>query len=120
MRKILANRLRDHRRTARCCFANRANSDLLDTLADSLGDDRSELAAIWDREHDEFIARRMLAVIEVDFQPTTWRAFWLVAVDGREPDVVAGELNLSVESVYTAKSRVLRRLRECTEEFLGR
>jgi RNA polymerase sigma-70 factor (ECF subfamily) len=62
----------------------------------------------------------MLALIEADFQPVTWRAFWLVVIEGKEPDAVACELNISVESVYTAKSRVLRRLREQAGDFLDR
>jgi hypothetical protein len=44
----------------------------------------------------------------------------LVVVDGREPDAVAGELHLSVESVYAAKSRVLTRLREVAADFFDR
>ena len=85
-----------------------------------LEDERSPLAQTWDREHDQYVARRMLALIEADFQPVTWQAFWLVAVEGREPDTVAGELHISVESVYTAKARVLKRLRDEAGHFLDR
>jgi RNA polymerase sigma-70 factor (ECF subfamily) len=94
--------------------------ETLDNLADQLEDKASGLAVAWDREHDQHIVRRMLALIEADFQPVTWRAFWLVVVEGKEPDAVAGELNVSVESVYTAKSRVLKRLREQAGNFLDR
>ncbi len=120
LRGILANRLRDFRRSQRVRAVVHGDSGLLDRLAVSMADERSDLSVAWDREHDEFVARRFLAVIEADFQPVTWRAFWLVAVAGREPEAVAGELNVSVESVYTAKSRVLKRLREQSGEFLGR
>ena len=43
---------------------------------------------------------------------STWRAFWLTAVDGRNPEKVAAELGMSVGAVYTAKCRVVARLRE--------
>ena len=46
------------------------------------------------------------------FQETTWRAFWMTAVEGRPAPEVAAELGLSVGAVYIAKSRVLARLRE--------
>lgn len=120
LRTILAHRLRDHQRSVRTRSADRGNSDLLDSLADMLEDERSPLAQTWDREHDQYIARRLLALIEADFQAVTWRAFWLVAVEGREPDAVAGELHISVESVYTAKARVLKRLRAEAGHFLDR
>ncbi len=42
---------------------------------------------------------------------TTWRAFWLTAVESRSPADVADQLDLSVGAVYAAKCRVLQRLR---------
>lgn len=118
LRTILANRIRDYRRRLRSQQA--AGGEALDLLAEQLADERSDLARAWKREHDQYVARRMLAGIEGDFQPKTWQAFWMVVVDGREPDEVAGELRLSVESVYAAKSRVLTRLREVSADFLDR
>ena len=56
--------------------------------------------------------RRGLELIQGEFAERTWKAFWRVAVDGCTPADVADELGLSVNSVYLAKSRVLRRLRE--------
>jgi RNA polymerase sigma-70 factor (ECF subfamily) len=119
LRTILAHRLRDHRRRE-STRSGVHGSNLLEALADQLEDDGSGVAVAWDREHDQQIVRRMLALIEADFQPVTWRAFWLVVVEGNEPDAVAGKLNISVDSVYTAKSRVLKRLREQAGNFLDR
>ncbi len=58
------------------------------------------------------LARRALALLETDFEDVTWRAFWRTAVDRQPAAAVAAELGLSVSAVYTAKSRVLARLRE--------
>jgi RNA polymerase sigma-70 factor, ECF subfamily len=52
-----------------------------------------------------------LDLVRDDFQPQTWRAFWLVAVEGWKAEDAARELNTSRGAVYVAKSRVLRRLR---------
>jgi RNA polymerase sigma-70 factor (ECF subfamily) len=54
---------------------------------------------------------RALDLVRSEFEPQTWQAFWRVAVDGRRAADVAAELNISVGSVYVAKSRILRRLR---------
>ena len=56
--------------------------------------------------------RRGLELIQSEFTPRTWKAFWRIVVDGCTPAEVADELGVSVNSVYLAKSRVLRRLRE--------
>ncbi len=58
------------------------------------------------------LVRRALALIEGDFAPATWQAFRQFAVAGRPAAEVAAELGLTVNAVYLARSRVLRRLRE--------
>jgi DNA-directed RNA polymerase specialized sigma24 family protein len=50
--------------------------------------------------------------IQDEFEEPTWQAFWRVAVEDQSPADVAPVLGLSVNAVYLAKSRVLRRLRE--------
>ena len=47
-----------------------------------------------------------------DFEDTTWRIFEHAWVQGRTAPDVARELGVPTESVYVAKSRVLKRLRE--------
>ena len=56
--------------------------------------------------------RRALELMQADFQPTTWKACWEYAVQGRPAEEVARELDTTVAVVYAAKSRVLRRLRQ--------
>ena len=56
--------------------------------------------------------QRALELVQDDFELRTWKAFWRVVVDGCLPADVADELNVSANSVYLAKSRVLRRLHE--------
>jgi RNA polymerase sigma-70 factor, ECF subfamily len=81
----------------------------------SLEDPASELNRLWDRQHDTFIVRRLLELIEPEFTASTWQAFWRQVIDGQPPGEVADALGLSLDAVYTAKSRVLRRLRRETE-----
>jgi RNA polymerase sigma-70 factor (ECF subfamily) len=56
--------------------------------------------------------RRILELIRPEFEPHTWEAFWKVAMEGRPAEDVAKELGMKRGAVYTAKSRVLKRLRE--------
>lgn len=72
-----------------------------------------------DREPDDSadtssggLMHRALQLIRGDFEPNTWSAFWRTSVEGATAAEVGAELKLSVDAVYQAKSRVLRRLRE--------
>jgi RNA polymerase sigma-70 factor (ECF subfamily) len=74
----------------------------------------------WDDEPGDPIAglvRRGVDLVRGEFEATTWNAFWLTAVEERAPAQVAGQLGLSVNAVYLARSRVLRRLREVLGEI---
>jgi RNA polymerase sigma-70 factor (ECF subfamily) len=63
-------------------------------------------------EYRQHVMMRALAIMQAQFQPTTWKACWEYAVVGRPADEVAAELGISEGAVYVAKHRVLRRLRE--------
>ena len=58
------------------------------------------------------LLHRALAMVRVDFQTTTWDAFWRATVLGQSTDQIAEDLAISPASVRQAKSRVLRRLRQ--------
>jgi RNA polymerase sigma-70 factor (ECF subfamily) len=72
---------------------------------------------IWNQEHDRQIFARAAELVRGQFTETTWRAFWLTAVEGRDAAGVAEELGLSVGAVYIAKSRVQARLREQIQQI---
>jgi RNA polymerase sigma-70 factor (ECF subfamily) len=74
--------------------------------------------AFWETEYRQQLVGRALQLMQSEFEPTTWRACWEVVVSGRPVAEVAAELGITVDSVYTAKSRVLRRLRKELEGLL--
>lgn len=51
------------------------------------------------------------------FHATTWKAFWLTAVEGQSAASVARELGIREGAVYVARCRVLARLRELVAEL---
>lgn len=73
-----------------------------------------ELSATSDSGIPQFgeLAHRALELVRVEFRPNTWNAFWKTTIEDKHPANVAEELGMSVQAVYTAKSRVLRRLRD--------
>lgn len=58
------------------------------------------------------LVSRALNLISVEFETVTWQAFWRTTVDAEVPADVATDLNVTVNAVYKAKSRIIRRLRE--------
>ena len=76
-------------------------------------DSRQEdpFATISEGDYRVYVLSRALTLMQQEFQPATWRACWEHVVQGRPARDVAAELDVSVNSVYLAKSRVLRRLR---------
>jgi RNA polymerase sigma-70 factor (ECF subfamily) len=75
--------------------------------------------AIWEQEYQQRLFDWAAERVRGDFQPTTWRAFWLTAIENRPPAEAARELGVSVGAVYIAKSRVLARLREQIQQVQG-
>jgi RNA polymerase sigma-70 factor (ECF subfamily) len=63
-------------------------------------------------EYQQYLVHRALKLMQVEFQPHTWRACYACVVDGRAPAEVARELGITLNAVYLAKSRVLRRLHQ--------
>src|SRR5580704_3984028 len=114
VRSITANRLRAYWRARRSGPLN----GLDDRLA-QLEDPDSSLGRLWDREHDEFIVRRLMELIEPEFAPSTWKSFRLLVLEERPAADVAESLGLSVNAVLIAKSRVLRRLRQEGQGLIG-
>ena len=80
-----------------------------------LHDPTSGPAQSWDREHDEFVLKRLLNQIAAEFEPQTMEAFRRLALDGQTAATVTEELKMSAGAVYMAKSRVLQRLRQLAE-----
>jgi RNA polymerase sigma-70 factor (ECF subfamily) len=66
----------------------------------------------WSAEFNAGVLRSALGRVRGLFEPGTWRAFEVTWVEGRPAAEAADELGLTVDAVYVAKSRVLKRLRE--------
>lgn len=80
--------------------------------AEDEGAEPSPVDAGWD---DEFNARILAAAMDrarPHFEPATWQAFEGVWLENRRAGEVAAALGMPIEAVYTAKSRVLKRLEE--------
>ncbi len=111
LRLIAVHRCRDRLRAGRLRPITLGEAEFARVL-EGLEEPDSELARRWDEEHNRHVARRLLDLIAAEFEPVTQQAFRRLVLDGSPARTVAVELGISVNAVYIAKSRVLRRLRE--------
>ncbi len=112
LRTIATNRLRDYWRAREPRAPVSGGSEVAEVLNQVADPNSSAPDRQWDDEHDRYILRCLLDLVEQEFEPTTFRAFRRLALDDATGAEVAAELGLSVGAVYVAKSRVLQRIRE--------
>jgi RNA polymerase sigma factor (sigma-70 family) len=107
--KTAAVRAADLRRRARGDALHHAADDA-SALAAAEAD--PEIEAQWDAEWRRYHVRLATAKVRDEFNGKDLAAFEACTVDGAPPAEVAASLGLSVDSVYQAKSRIVKRLRE--------
>jgi RNA polymerase sigma-70 factor (ECF subfamily) len=108
--------LRKSRREPRCLGGSAAQSIINGYPEEPPHPDSGEAGDPMPPDERAILLRRCLELVRSEFQPHTFEAFWEITVNGRAPSDVARALGLkSVGAAYTAKSRVLRRLRELLE-----
>lgn len=75
-----------------------------------------ELSALFDLERKRQTFRWASDQIRSEFRESTWKAFWMTAVENGDVGTVARELGVTVGVVYVSRSRVMKRLREVAEQ----
>jgi RNA polymerase sigma-70 factor (ECF subfamily) len=109
LRRIVVNRLRNFWRSRGRAIER--GGELMGRL-DELEDPRSAGSRLWDHEHDRHLVRQLLSLLETRFTESTRSVFRRLVLDGADADLVAAEMGISLNAVFTAKSRVLRELRQ--------
>lgn len=85
----------------------------LQAVPDVQSDPEAEFHRELERQAFRWAARR----IHGEFADTTWVAFWLTMVEGKSCGEVAELQGKRVGAVYTARSRVMLRLKQELENF---
>src|SRR4051812_18749745 len=79
--------------------------------------DEQAATGIWDTEWERTLLDRCLLQVQREFEPQTFQAFDLVVRNEQSADDVAKQLGVPIKSVYNAKHRILKRIRELRADF---
>lgn len=113
MRTITLNRHRELCRKRSIGAINSAQSALTKV---SKGDvDPKE---IWEANYRGSLISQALAMMQSEFEPSTWKALKSFVIDGQLASKAAEEAGVSVWTVYSAKSRLLAKLRHQLDGLL--
>lgn len=115
LRTIAVNCLKDFwraRRRRKKGAGLGSGTDEVQQMLEQLSDPASALSEVWNLEHDRHITQYLMQLIQPEFSEKNWEAFQRVAVRGEPAKAVAEDLEMTLNAVYIARSRVLTRLRE--------
>lgn len=106
IRHITKCRTQDYYRSLK---SNRVTyaGDQIDHFSQPVLPDDSRHPELWSAK-----VRDAMAIVEAEFEVHNWQAFCRTVFDEATPAEVAKELGISVNVVYLAKSRILKRLRD--------
>jgi RNA polymerase sigma factor (sigma-70 family) len=117
LRTMAHNACKDYLKGKRRLVVGIAQASVYDVVASAEARDdlAARLEAAFDLERLEVAQMRVRQRIE----PHTWEAFRLTALEGKSGADVAGVLHMQVGTVFKAKSKVQRMLREEIEHLEG-
>jgi RNA polymerase sigma-70 factor (ECF subfamily) len=79
--------------------------------------DEREVSNAWDAEWEQSLMGECIERARREFEPQTFRAFELAVQGTGSTTEVARELDVPVKTVYNAKHRVLKRIRELRQQL---
>ena len=69
----------------------------------------------FDIEHERQLFAWAARKVQTRFEPRTWQAFWLTAVEQQPVEEVAEQIQMNRAQIYVARSRVMRQLKQTIE-----
>jgi RNA polymerase sigma-70 factor (ECF subfamily) len=116
--QVARNQLSKFRAQQRKSPRGSGDSDAQQML-DELPDADPGTIELWDREYERQLFLWAGERVKARCDAASWQAFWRTAVDGQGAQEVARSVGMSVGAVYTARSRILDRIRKEIQQAQG-
>lgn len=112
LRTVTLNKYRELRRRKSSSITT-ASESMLENLSPV------EVAeSTWDIDYARLLVNQAMELMRDDFAPPTWEALKLVIGGDHSVDAAAAETGVSPWTIYSAKSRLMKRLREQLDGLL--
>ena len=105
LKTVTLNKWRERCRRRRLPVADVTQSGL-GRLPDSNATD------LWDRQYEHRVVSQAMDGLKHDFRPETWEACRRYIFDDAKPSELAQEFGISMWTIYSAKSRLIKKLRD--------
>jgi RNA polymerase sigma-70 factor (ECF subfamily) len=105
LRTLTINKYREARRR-KSAGMKLASASMLEELAPV-----ASAESTWDFDYAKSLVAETMRCMKADFAPSTWEALTLVFTAGKSVEQAANETGVSNWTIYSAKSRLMKRLR---------
>lgn len=121
LRTITRSKFLDHVRRIERDAIGAGGSDGQEFMLQVAADPEDSEEGTTGGEIDEvgILYRQAVELVRGEFSERDWQAFYRVVMEEKSPKDVAEELGSSLNTIYLAKSRILRRLRDEFLEVIG-
>lgn len=112
--RVTDNAITDHHRKQRRHLETLSVSHAVVTAGEVVHD-------CFEMEYRREVFQWAARIVRNEFSAAAWQSFWMTAVENRSVEEAAAALGRTVGSVYTSRSRILRRLKRqvrCFDETL--
>jgi RNA polymerase sigma-70 factor (ECF subfamily) len=111
LRTIVTNKIRDLFRRRQSEAAATGGTEAQRRLLETPAEETSDLTPAGPGERIA-ILHRAAELVRAEFEPHTWQAFWLTAIEGQSAAEAGQKLGMQANAVRQAKYKVLHRLRQ--------
>ena len=112
LRTVTMNKFREQRRKKVLPIIE-ATDSIMNQLAST-----PQAESTWDLDYGRILLQQAMESMECDFEPATWRALKSVMSQSSTVDQAAKEHSVSPWTIYSARSRMMQRLREQLDGLL--
>lgn len=120
LRKVTLNKHRERMRKKSLCIEDVGQSQLANVPQKRNGQSASsDLASqTWDQDYSKQLVSNAIDLMRREFAPKTWQALKLFVSTERGAADIAKEFGISAWTIYAAKSRLMKRLRQDLDGLL--
>jgi len=111
LRTVTLNKHRERLRRKSIKIDNVSQSQLVNVAGNGSGPGEAA-GQTWDRDYSANLVSHAIDLMRKEFAPETWNALKLFVTSDRTAQEISTETGVSTSTIYSAKSRLMKRMRQ--------